>query len=259
MMNQVQSKNPMRRRAMVRNGLAVVAAAVFAAPAAQAQSFHWFDPIINISDSRTGSWVDIDVSGDVPAGATGVMVEVKTEGSSDDPFGIRKKVASSPDTWMWGPDTIKNDTHTWFMIGVDANQTFQVIQDDDDIDMYLLGYTTAGVTFFDNAYDKTPSGSGWDQVSIAAETGGDTAIAAIFIIQNTGGSQNWSIRMNGASDNRGSACGGSQGGDLRTDMSTLAIVGLDEFEICEICTESTGVKAYLVGYVTDGAVFFQEP
>jgi len=248
-----------RRGTVLRAGIALAAAAAFAAPAAQAQVFNWFDPIINISDDRTGSWVDIDVSGDVPAGATGVMLEVKTEGSSDDPFGIRKKVASSPDTWMWGPDTLKNDTHTWFMIGVDSNRVFQVIQADDDVDMYLLGYTTAGVTFFDNAYDKTPPDGGYEPVDISTETGSDTAIAAIFIIHNTGGSQNWSIKMNGAADNRGSACGGSAGGDLRTNMSTMAIVGLDANEICEICIESTDIEAWLVGYVTQGAVFFQEP
>ncbi|MHC4210820.1 MAG: right-handed parallel beta-helix repeat-containing protein, partial [Planctomycetota bacterium] len=247
----------MRRQAAVRMAIAVAAAAVFAAPAAQGQVFNWFDPIVDISESATGSWTPVDVSANVPAGATGVMVEVKTEGSSDDEFAIRKN--GSSDEWMWGPTTIKNDTHTWFMIGVDSNRIFEVKQGDSDIDMYLLGYTTAGVTFFDNAYDKSTSGAGWEDVDISTETGTDTAIAGIFIIQNTGSSQNWSIRMNGASDNRGSACGGSAGGDLRTNMSTLAIVGLDAGEICEICVESTEVKAYLVGYVTEGAVFFQEP
>jgi hypothetical protein len=138
--------------------IAVAAAAVFAAPAAQGQVFNWFDPIVDISESATGSWTPVDVSANVPAGATGVMVEVKTEGSSDDEFAIRKN--GSSDEWMWGPTTIKNDTHTWFMIGVDSNRIFEVKQGDSDIDMYLLGYTTAGVTFFDNAYDKSTSGAG---------------------------------------------------------------------------------------------------
>ncbi|MHC4216878.1 MAG: YCF48-related protein [Planctomycetota bacterium] len=246
-----------RRGAVLLGRLALGAAAIFVAPTARAQVFNWFDPIIDISDSGTGSWTPIDVSANVPAGATGVMLQVKTEGSSDDEFAIRKN--GSSDEWMWGPTTIKNDTHTWFMIGVDSNRIFEVKQGDNDIDMYLLGYTTAGVTFFDNAYNKTTSGAGWEDVDISTETGGDTAIAAVFIIHNTGNSQNWSIRQNGAADNRGSACGGSAGGDLRTNMATLAIVGLDANEICEICVESTEVKAYLVGYVTSGAVFFQEP
>jgi hypothetical protein len=187
-----------QRGAIARVVCALAAAMTIAAPGAHAQVFNWFDPIIDISDTTTGSWVDIDVSANVPAGATGVMVEVKTEGSSDDEFAIRKN--GSSDEWMWGPTTIKNDTHTWFMIGVDSNRVFEVKQGDNDIDMYLLGYTTGGVTFFDNAYNKTTSGAGWEDVDISTETGTDTAIAAIFIIHNTGNSQNWSIRMNDADE-----------------------------------------------------------
>ncbi|MHC4422913.1 MAG: hypothetical protein ACYS1E_20315, partial [Planctomycetota bacterium] len=239
----------------------VLLAGVATTRQADAQVFNWFDPVIDYSQhDGSSTWVDVDVSADVPAGATGVMVEVKTEGSSDDQFAIRKKLAAGGDEWMWGPTTIKNDTHTWFIVGVDSNRVFEVKEGDNDIDIYLLGYTTDGVTLFDNAVDMGVGAGTWEDVDVGAHAGSDTAIGGIFVIQNTGGSQGWSIRMNGASDNRGSHCpGGSAGGDLRTDMSTLAIVGLDGGELCEACIESTGVKVYLVGYVTAGAVFFQEP
>ena len=196
----------------------------------------------------TGSWVDVNVSAWVPSGATGVILEVKTESSSDLQYAVREK--GSGDTWMWGPNTIKGDTQTWLMIGVDPSRVFQLRQASTSIDTYLMGYTMPGVTFFTTAKDKTPTAGSWQDVDISADTGPDTAIGAIFIIQNTGGSTSYGIRMKGSSDDRA--------GDLRTDMSTVHLIGVDASETCQLKIES-GIKAYLVGYVTDGAGFFQNP
>ena len=118
------------------------------------------------------------------------------------------------------------------MIGLDSNRRFQIIQESSSIDMYLLGYTMPGATFFDNAVDKTPTAGSWQVVDISGDTASDTAIGAIFIIQNTGTSKTWGIQPNGSSDNKSV-------GDLRSTMATLAIVGVDSNERCEITIESS--------------------
>jgi hypothetical protein len=108
----------------------------------------------------------------------------------------------------------------------------------------------AGVTFIDNAIDKSIATTGiFQDIDISSETGGDTAIGAIFTIQNTAGSgYDYALRKNGSSDNIYS--------EVRAGSSTVALIGLDLNEVSEMKIWAASVDLYLTAYITGGAVFF---
>jgi photosystem II stability/assembly factor-like uncharacterized protein len=213
-----------------------------------ASVFNYCGTPILVSPAGTGSWVDVDVSAHIPAGATGVILQVKNESSGTPEYGVRKN--GSTDTWMQGAtNLLKADTQTFYMIGVDSGRIFEVYQSSTQPETYLLGFTMGGVTFFDNAVDKGPaSPTTWQTVDISADTGTDTAIGAIFIIDDTDPAKSWDIRKMGSTD--------STNKDIRGQMSTMAIIGVDGSEQLEVKVEGTTVNAMLVGYITSGIVLF---
>ena len=104
---------------------------------------------------------------------------------------------------------------------------------------------------FHRPIDKTVvADNTWRDVDISAETGGDTAIGAIFTVLTTAGaSRSYALRKKGSSDDRFS--------DLRAETPTLGLIGVDANELAQLRIESLGgLELRLEGYVTDGAVFF---
>ena len=224
--------------------LLVLALAAVALPAGAAV-FNYLPTAPNVSPAGTG-WQDVDVSAYLPVGATGVIVQyIETVGSSDQDFGLRKK--GSTDGFF--TDAAKANFQGWMMTGVDSSRTFQVYRSDVSVQIYLLGYTMPGVTFFTNRIDKSAPGAGLSDVSIAADTGSDTAIGAIFHAQNSSGSSiDYVVRKKGSTDNRFTG--------LRADNVNVVIIGVDGNETAEQRIATTPLDLYLVGYVTSGAVFF---
>jgi hypothetical protein len=226
--------------------MAILIGSVACARPAAAQVFNYFDEPIDLSLGVTG-WVDVDVSAYVPVGTTGAVVEVYTPGG-DRNVGLRKN--GSSDTWMQAAKQGK-DWHTWFMIGVDENRIFEFYNDSAfGAELLLVGYTTSGVTFLDNAVDMNVTTGGYLDYSIAATTGSDTAIGAILILVESN-STVYAVRPNGSSHNRYER--------LDKDIPAMVITGVDASETFEMQVSNNDMKAYLVGYVTDGAVFFTDP
>lgn len=117
-----------------------------------AQSFYYIDPV-EVTPATPDEWTDVNVSAHIPAGATGVILHVVNKAPTTAYlFGLRKNGSGdNRTTKIW------RTQHFWAMIGVDANRIFEAYLDDvTDIDLLLVGYTISGVTFFTNAYPKTP-------------------------------------------------------------------------------------------------------
>jgi hypothetical protein len=127
---------------------------------------------VDVSPGATGAWTDVDVSANVPVGATGViLLMVNTRGFADD-IGARKN----------GSTDDRHDSFTGHVgagVGIDANRKFEAyIGTALDI-IYLIGYTMTGVTFFTNGVDKSLGGAGaWTDIDCSAEA--PSAIGLIF-------------------------------------------------------------------------------
>ncbi len=196
-----------------------------------------------------GSWQDMDVSSVVPSGATGVVLHLENTRSSA-PYGYElgiRKNGSTDDRHidLWGK------THCWAAIGVDANRVFEAyVESTTYINIYVIGYTKAGVTFKTNADDKSLSTTGsWQDIDCSTEA--PSAIGLIFEVCATSPPYAGGLRKNGSSDDRK---GGEYHGFYKHN-SFGAIIGCDASQICEGYIGSTTVDFFLVGYITDGATF----
>ena len=218
------------------------------ATTSQAATFNYLPAPIDVSPVVAGAWTDVDVSANVPVGATGVIVQwVNLSVAGDPNYGVRMK--GSTDNWAFDGEA-KTSQQGWLMTGLNAARVFQVFTGDTGVKTYLVGYTMAGVTFFVNRIDKSTATTGtWVDVGIAADTGSDTAIGAIFHVDcQAGSSVGYGLRKKGSTDN--------QLQTLRANMMNLGLVGVDATETAQQQIAATTVDLFLVGYVTEGAVFF---
>ncbi len=237
-----------RRVALCGPKLAVAALLLLGARGATAATFNYLPTPVDVSPTVAGSWQDVDVSASVPVGATGVIVQwVNTAVGADADYGVRMK--GSTDNWAFDGEA-KDTNQGWLMTGLNVNRVFQVYTGNTAVKTYLVGYTMAGVKFFTNRIDKSTLTTGsWQDVSIATDTGSDTAIGAIFHVDCTAGSSvNYGLRKKGSTDNRVQI--------LRANTMNVGIIGVDATETAQQQIAATTIDLYLVGYVTSGAVFF---
>ncbi len=236
-----------RPNRLIRPLLLALAAMVLTRDAEALSPFNYITTPVDVSPAGTG-WQTVDVSASVPANATGVIVQWQGEVSgADQDFGIRK-MGSTDGQFQ---DAAKADQQGWLMIGVDSSRRFEVYRQTTGIKVYLVGYTMSGVKFFTNRIDKSTGtfSPTWADVSIAADTGTDTAIGAIFYVRGVPGTVNYAIRKKGSTDDRFY--------EARDEMINVVIIGEDGTETAQ--QKITGANLpnlYLVGYVTSGAVFF---
>jgi hypothetical protein len=226
------------------------AAVLLLAAAARGDVFNYLSAPVDVTPGTTSAWTDVDASSNVPAGATGVIVQMlNTSGATTYHYGVRNN--GSSDTFMLGAQkTAIAGGASFFMVGCDGSRIFEVYMENAAVKTYLLGYTTAGVTFFTNATDKSTGTTGsYVDIDISGDTGASTAIGAVFIVKNTSSTaRSMQLRKNGSGDNRYT--------NLMSGWATAGIIGVDGSEICEQKISNTAVDMYLVGYVTTGAVFF---
>jgi len=205
-------------------------------------SFFALDATVDITGTMPGSaWQDRDVSAYIPEGATGVILHVKNNNTANYKiFGIRKKGSSDSRTGY-----LEKGEHTWAAIGVDSNRIFQVYGSTYLV-IYLVGYTTSGVTFFTNAYDRTPTTINvWE----AKDLSDICPNAKGIIVETCRGSIGYcyyGARKYGSTDSR-------KGYSLGHEW---IIIGCDNSQVVEFYTEWTGLKFWVVGYITEGAEFF---
>jgi hypothetical protein len=209
--------------------------------------FNYCDTPIDISPGTTGSWVDVDLSSDIPSGATGAIVQFLNEdGSTDHLLGVRRN--GSTDTWMIANDVAVQGYGGFLMSGVDSGRVLEIYRGDSQVKTYLIGYTMSGVSYFTNAPDKSLGTIGsYQDIDISADTGGETAIGAIFTMTNSSGGD-YSLRKKGSSDDHYQ--------DLKTRNGTAQLIGVDANEVAELKIAATSIDTHLTGYVTSGAVFF---
>jgi hypothetical protein len=185
---------------------------------------------VNVTPSTKYSYVDVDVSSYVSDSATGVIIHAYSSDTDGHPCTLRKN-GSTDDI-----DSFIN--HTWIYTGIDDNKIFEAYVSS-EITILLVGYFEDEAVFFTNAVDKTPTDDGtWRDISIASDTGSDTAIGAIFSVRFN---NSWGLRKKGSSDNR-----------LYEGFDCGAIIGVDGNEVLQCNLEEGGWKLFLVGYIKSG-------
>jgi hypothetical protein len=188
------------------------------------------------------TWLDIDLSSDVPVNATGAIFRIVNGDSTNArDYGLRKK--GSTDNRHYN---LRNGSHHYAIVGLDANRKCQGDIESILVDFFLIGYTETDATFFTNAVDKSMSVSGvWTDIDLSGDVAAGT-VAAIFEVINTGSTsaKEFGLRKNGSADNRHK--------DVFEYHHNYMIVGVDANRKCEGWIESNDVDFYLLGYLTMG-------
>jgi len=202
------------------------------------QTFFPITPV-EVTPGTASAWTDVDVSSYAPDGATGVILHIVNTSGTNYALGIRKN-GSSDDRYR----SLFLNSHLWAATGVDADRIFEAyVQSTSYIDIYLVGYTMSGVTFFTNAYDKSLATiNEWTDIDCSAEA--PDAIGLIFE-GYSGAGKYVGFRKNGSSDDR-------------TGYSYYRLwtmIGCDASQVCEGYTSYTNYDFFLIGYITDGCTF----
>ncbi len=209
----------------------------------------FINSVTNIAPTAGAGWTDVDVSGTVPSGATGVILRLKNDGGGSGgsrSFGVRNN-GSTDDI----RDYVRAGTYNYVFIGIDSSRIFEASIGNADIEVYLHGYFEDNVTFFTNSVDKSlGTTSSWTDIDISSDTGADTAIGAILLneLSFATAELHYGYRKNGSTDTT----------TVETDNYQNyfgAIIGVDGSEIFEQNIDSTSIDTHLVGYITDDATF----
>lgn len=203
----------------------------------------WLTPA-EITPGSAAAWTDADVSATVPAGATGVILHIDTDGFGEAYADVGWRKNGSTDNRT---SPCYGDQHFWCAIGVDSSRILELyVESTTLVNIWLVGYFTDDASFFTNATNKSLGSTGtWTDIDISSDTGGDTAIAVILEIIDSTYGHDYGLRMNGSSDAR----------TADSDQHCGAIIGCDVGEIFEGYISNTDTDFYLVGYITKEATF----
>jgi hypothetical protein len=213
-------------------------------------TFHQIEPEAQVTISTNDVWLAINATTyGVPVGATGIIYRISNwegSGGKDCSFGVRKHGSTDNRT-----NPLWEHTPSWGAIGVDGNATFDIYKGSQtaNFGFWIIGYTTSGVTFFTNGFDKTPASfSSWQDIDCSAEA--PNAIGLIFEVVGPARGDimtNFGFRKNGSTD--------SFVYNAADHLAPGVMIGCDASQICEGWA-AWNYKFYLIGYITDGAYFY---
>jgi len=201
----------------------------------------WLEPV-EVTPGSADAWTDVDLSAYLPAGATGAVFHVvNTYASSQYAFGVRKN-GSTDDRH----GNLRALSHAYAMSGVDANRVCEAyVGHTTQVDLYLIGYTSDGFVFFDNAIDKSlTSYAAWTDIDCSANA--PNAVGLMFDVASALTRQ-FGFRANGSTDDR------------HYDMAAsghccpTALIGCDAGQVIEGYAETSAVDFFLLGYITADA------
>jgi len=203
------------------------------------QSLVPITPIVTITPGVRDAWVTTTLP--IPSIATGAILQVRDSNFVvNEEIGVRKPGST---------DNRRNYLyHSWIMMGV-SNRRIQLYLGSrpTNLQIYLVGYTLPGVTFFTNGINYTPGVfNAWVATDLSPHLP-PNAIGAVFEVTCTAINQPFGIRMRGSTDNRHR--------NIREHSCFSPIIGCDGSQWVDIyCTNQ--IRCYLVGYVTSGITFY---
>lgn len=191
----------------------------------------------DVSPVTTGGWVDLDLSGYIPAGSTGVALRFVNASTSDRRNGARNNDSTDATDYF-----IDNSTQATLFCGVDGSRICEVYRGSTEVTIYLDGYFGAEAVFFQNLTSVAVGvAASWVTVDISTAVSlGESALVAILNVQatTTGG---LGFRPAGSTDTRNGLPYGGYG----------YIAGLTSNKF-EGWRATTGFDYNLLGYMKSG-------
>ncbi len=195
---------------------------------------------VDKTPATTGSWVDVDVSANVPSGAMGVIVQLVDTSGTIYSGGVRKNASTDALTYGQVGDGYANKA-CYQVCGVDANRIFEAQIENTALKVWLVGYFMPPISFETNAVSYALGSTGaWTDITVSGAPSG--ADGALWLVKNseTAYDQSGGTRKNGSSDESYQL--------MRRTICISFFTGLDGSKIAEGKISSTNVDHYVIGY-----------
>jgi hypothetical protein len=198
----------------------------------------------------TGGWADIEMSGTIPSGATGVIcLLTHTRNAYNDFGGIRCN--GSTDTFPYCVFSVPWRDLKWQYCGLDTNRVFEMQRSIDQIDCYVYAYTKGEITFYTNGVEKSHTQANtWEDVDITNETDANADGVLLMVKHN----EAWNkyeahVRKNGSSDNRTTGSELCYSESVGTSGCCGMAIGLDSGQVYEAYMgHASQIDVYVIGY-----------
>ncbi|KKL27072.1 hypothetical protein LCGC14_2388830, partial [marine sediment metagenome] len=126
-----------------------------------------------------GAWTDVNVSVYIPEGTSGVIIEVDSTNAVKE-TGFRKN--GSTDARVYDGE------HSWIMIGVDSSGIFEAYLEDNNVFLYIRGYTDDNWVFNTNAVDISVGAFlAWTDIDVSAITSSDATGVIVEVVNVNAG------------------------------------------------------------------------
>jgi hypothetical protein len=209
-----------------------------------AQSVFFFDDaeVVDVTPGSAGSWVDVDVSAYIPAGATGVLLKTHNSGVVHRNCNFRKNGSTDAytDNIIHGLEASYN---SFEMTGVDGSRIFETnVENITDVQVYLIGYTGAGITFFDNYHSLSELPVVFEDIDCSAFI----PVGATGVIVRTDSQDFKFVRGKGSTDSYPVYDFTAHGTE---------VIKLNSSRVFEAYESEEDIYLYVIGYITDGVTF----
>ncbi len=185
-----------------------------------------------------GAWTNIDVTAITSVDCVGVVIEIVNTDVGARQGAVRNDGSGDARTKPLNPDS-----HFWFVVGVDvATEIFEGFVNNANVELYLVGYVTAGATFKVNAVNKAIGAGVWTDIDSSVAAPGATFL--FFEASQTAGADNtFGFRPNGSAF--------AVTGIVNLEKAN-AVVPCDAGQITEGFVNGANLDFFLQGYATTG-------
>ena len=193
-----------------------------------------------ITPTTAGSWTAVDVSALVEDDTDGVILLVDSQRGPSSDYAVRE-VGSSFNTTNRGMEGYGN---TMYLVGIDANDQFEVYIQTTEITVFLVGQTKGSVVYYtDDIVVGDPSTGSWQEVDADDSGIPDEANGLIFWVENTGSQDHkGGVRHGDSTDDWNADVGG------RTHLQ--AATGIRSDNVWDEYLEDTQLDVYIAAYTT---------
>lgn len=201
----------------------------------------------NVSPGNYASWQNVDVSAYIPAGATGVIVELSDTEEIGKKMGTRHP--DSVQDFSTRTEAFLIGGHIYQICGVNSSRVFQAYIEDAYCEVWLVGYTDASVVLFTDMTEYAAGVGTFVDNNVADIVSGDaTGIICQFLLKEGAPQYNGVIRKKGSTDDE-------SGKDL-IKGPVDALCGLSDSKIFQARVSDADLEIWVKGYTKPPVEFF---
>ena len=199
----------------------------------------YFNTPLDVTPATEFEYTPVDVSAFVDADADGVILFIVSTQDADRDYGVRE-IGSSFNTTN---RDLENLSSTMYLVGIDANDQFEVYHEDfDDTKFYLVGQTKGSVVYYSNDVDVADPATGPPFQELDADDYAVPAVAngLIFRVVSTGRDEISGLRHGDSTD--------AWTPDVGGDTHIQAAIGINDSNVWDEYIGDTDVDVTIAAY-----------